>query len=81
MKPLGRSHLPRSEEGFLQRMLFDPERPFDPHIYPFNIPSVAALETLRFHPRVTFLVGENGGELKNCRGLARAEKAADHQIV
>jgi len=28
--------------------------------YPFNIPVVKALETLEFHPDVTFLVGENG---------------------
>lgn len=28
--------------------------------YPFNLPAVARLETLAFHPRVTFFVGENG---------------------
>jgi predicted ATPase len=28
--------------------------------YPFNIPAVRALESLKFHPDVTFLVGENG---------------------
>ncbi len=29
-------------------------------IYPFNLPSVKNLSELRFHPRVTFIVGENG---------------------
>lgn len=29
-------------------------------VYPFNIPAVRDLSTLRFHPDVTFLVGENG---------------------
>jgi predicted ATPase len=28
--------------------------------YPFFLPAVRQLETLAFHPRVTFLVGENG---------------------
>lgn len=28
--------------------------------YPFNIPCVRSLETLDFHPAVTFIVGENG---------------------
>lgn len=28
--------------------------------YPFNIPAVNGLDTLDFHPDVTFLVGENG---------------------
>ncbi|PXA82468.1 AAA family ATPase [Caulobacter sp. D4A] len=29
-------------------------------VYPFNLPVVRGLDTLAFHPRVTFLVGENG---------------------
>jgi predicted ATPase len=29
-------------------------------VYPFNIPAVAELDFLDFHPDVTFLVGENG---------------------
>jgi len=28
--------------------------------YPFNIPAIRHLTTLKFHPDVTFLVGENG---------------------
>jgi predicted ATPase len=28
--------------------------------YPFNLPSVVALERLALHPKVTFLIGENG---------------------
>src|SRR5918993_1931245 len=28
--------------------------------YPFSIPAIKELNTLEFHPEVTFLVGENG---------------------
>ena len=28
--------------------------------YPFNLPIIRTLDTLAFHPKVTFLVGENG---------------------
>jgi len=28
--------------------------------YPFSLPVICTLETLEFHPRVTFIVGENG---------------------
>lgn len=28
--------------------------------YPFTIPGIAKLETLEFHPQVTFFIGENG---------------------
>lgn len=28
--------------------------------YPFNLPIIKSLSNLRFHPKVTFLVGENG---------------------
>ncbi|HET8689473.1 MAG TPA: AAA family ATPase, partial [Methanosarcina sp.] len=28
--------------------------------YPFNIPAVKDIESIRFHPDVTFFVGENG---------------------
>lgn len=28
--------------------------------YPFNLPAVAELERLEFHPKVTYIVGENG---------------------
>jgi predicted ATPase len=28
--------------------------------YPFSIPAIAKLDTLDFHPAVTFLIGENG---------------------
>jgi predicted ATPase len=28
--------------------------------YPFNLPAVRHVESVRFHPSVTFFVGENG---------------------
>ncbi|MBI5940830.1 MAG: AAA family ATPase, partial [Caulobacterales bacterium] len=33
---------------------------WDDGVYPFNLPVVRSLRSLKFHPRVTFLVGENG---------------------
>ena len=33
---------------------------WDEAAYPFNLPVVRSLHSLKFHPRVTFLVGENG---------------------
>jgi predicted ATPase len=39
---------------------FERREGWDDGVYPFNLPVLKALETLVFHPRVTFLVGENG---------------------
>ena len=36
------------------------DRIADPSRYPFALPALRCLETLGFHPKVTFLVGENG---------------------
>jgi predicted ATPase len=33
---------------------------WDDDAYPFNLPVVRNLKVLRFHPKVTFIVGENG---------------------
>nr|WP_323985041.1 AAA family ATPase [Fusibacter ferrireducens] len=30
------------------------------NVYPYNLPAVQSLDSLEFHPNVTFLVGENG---------------------
>ncbi len=36
------------------------DQSFDRSSYPFNIPAIKGLESLDFHPDVTFFVGENG---------------------
>jgi predicted ATPase len=36
------------------------DRVTDPDAYPYCLPALRGLETLAFHPKVTFLVGENG---------------------
>jgi predicted ATPase len=36
------------------------ERVKDPDRYPYALPALRGLETLAFHPKVTFLIGENG---------------------
>lgn len=40
--------------------LFERREGWDPTAYPFNLPAVRTLHSLKFHPNVTFLVGENG---------------------
>lgn len=40
--------------------LFLREEGWDAAAYPFNLPVVRTTHSLKFHPRVTFLVGENG---------------------
>jgi predicted ATPase len=43
-------------------------------VYPFSIPAIKFLRTLRFHPRVTFFVGENGtGKSTLMEAIAAAE--------
>lgn len=39
---------------------FERREGWDDDVYPFNLPVVRTTETLAFHPRVTFFVGENG---------------------
>jgi len=45
---------------YLLRASFRPDADIDFDSYPFNIPAVRELETIAFHPDVTFFVGENG---------------------
>lgn len=40
--------------------LFERREGWDETAYPFNLPAVKSLDRLKFHPNVTFLVGENG---------------------
>jgi predicted ATPase len=50
----------RSDTGFLLSVSLLRERVPSFDQYPFSIPAIRALDTLRFDPRVTFLIGENG---------------------
>lgn len=54
--------MPHSFEAkpYLREIRLDRDRVPDFEIYPFNIPAVTELNTLAFHPDVTFFVGENG---------------------
>jgi predicted ATPase len=45
---------------YLQRIRFQTSALSEVADYPMNIPAVRHLETMRFHPDVTFFVGENG---------------------
>jgi len=45
---------------YLKEISLKRERVEDFEVYPFCIPGVKNLKSLKFHPDVTFLVGENG---------------------
>ncbi|HEY6724726.1 MAG TPA: AAA family ATPase [Polyangiaceae bacterium] len=49
-----------SPEPFLRHIELRRDKPVDWTAYPFCIPAIAQLDRLRFHPSVTFFVGENG---------------------
>jgi predicted ATPase len=53
------SKLPPTE-GFVRAVTLLRDRIENPNVFPYTLPVVRNLETLEFHPRVTFLVGENG---------------------
>lgn len=47
-------------EGFIHSMELLRSEDWDSETYPFALPAVRGWDTLHFHPRVTFFVGENG---------------------
>jgi predicted ATPase len=47
-------------EGFIRSITLDRTRVETFDRYPFSLPAVRALDSLELHPRVTFVVGENG---------------------
>lgn len=52
--------MPKRRQPYLLHASFRPEVSIDYDSYPFHIPAVRAIDQIRFHPCVTFLVGENG---------------------
>jgi predicted ATPase len=52
MKPNGSS--------YLRNLIFVREKVADFSQYPYSIPALRSLDSLDFHPQVTFFVGENG---------------------
>ncbi len=52
--------MPRRTKPHLLRASFRPDAEIDESVYPFNIPAVAEIGLIDFHPNVTFFVGENG---------------------
>lgn len=52
--------MPRLERPYLINAAFRPGAAIDFDAYPYSIAAVRALDTIEFHPNVTFFVGENG---------------------
>jgi predicted ATPase len=51
--------MPLAIKPYLQQICLAPSSATE-QSYPFNIPAIKKLRTLKFHPDVTFFVGENG---------------------
>ncbi|TWT80550.1 recombination protein F [Planctomycetes bacterium CA13] len=45
---------------FIESVILDRSRIYDPFHYAFNLPSLKTFTKLELHPKVTFFVGENG---------------------
>jgi predicted ATPase len=45
---------------YLQSVCIHPDADVDYETYPYNVPAIRELGLLKFHPDVTFFVGENG---------------------
>ncbi|APV51456.1 AAA family ATPase [Betaproteobacteria bacterium GR16-43] len=52
--------MPLAARPYLQRVSFKPDAELDFEAYPLMIPAVREIESIEFHPDVTFFVGENG---------------------
>lgn len=50
----------QSNDPFLRELVLLRDKVENWDAYPYSIPAVRRLETLKLHPKVTFLVGENG---------------------
>jgi len=46
--------------GYIRENVLDPDKAGSFEAWPFSLPVVKTLSTLKLHPKVTFLVGENG---------------------
>jgi predicted ATPase len=57
---MSRRKLKSSPGPYLLNAKLLPERIAEPDQLPYCLPSIRKLETLEFHPKVTFFVGENG---------------------
>ena len=55
-----RYEMPGEQPGFFRSVDLVPERIADRSVYPFDIPVLRSFTSLDLHPRVTYLVGENG---------------------
>ncbi|MCW5557971.1 MAG: AAA family ATPase [Verrucomicrobiae bacterium] len=59
--PLGPDARPRfAGGGFLSAVRLERDRVPDFDGYPFGVPAIRGLDRLKFHPAVTFFIGENG---------------------
>lgn len=52
--------MPRRTKPYLLRASIRPDLEVDYDSHPFNIPAVRDIDSIDFHPNVTFFVGENG---------------------
>jgi predicted ATPase len=59
--------------GYIREILLDRDKVGDFDAWPFSLPVVKTLSSLSLHPKVTFLVGENGsGKSTMIEAIAQA---------
>jgi len=80
----------RSSEGFVRLVTLVREKVPSFDVYPFKIPAIKKLETLKVDPRVTFLVGDDGsgkstlieeGGSKNFKFSTRSSESELHKVL
>lgn len=49
------------DNQFIRQIELNREKADSFYKYPFSLPAIRELSTLKFHPKVTFIIGENGG--------------------
>ena len=52
--------MPLEAKPYLRSIRIDWDAVEEGDVYPFDIPAIASIDAIDFHPEVTFLVGENG---------------------
>jgi predicted ATPase len=48
------------KDQYVIQIALKPSAPSDSCAFPFSLPAIRSIDTLEFHPKVTFFVGENG---------------------
>lgn len=71
---------PRRSEQYIRSLELNRAEVPSFNEYPFNLATVRKLEILSFHPRVTFIVGENGSGKSTILESIAVANGFDHPL-